>query len=226
MSVSSRVIICLSVIEQIDVAKTYKYRLTGRGQAEVDVTSLMEIDNEKKKIKFWNCFCKDDFTEIVPDFCTFIAKSVPSSDFNCTADFLNESGGETLEYKIDYKGGKLNIGFYDSEEEDDDEYEDKYDELVFVISGKLKYFENRQEFEDYILYSCDGGDDYQVTNKVSSKTSYLICNDKESTSSKVKKARELGIPVIDEEEFIRRYGDPEEFLSKEENFIYNTITIV
>ena len=85
------------------------------------------------------------------------------------------------------------------------EHEDWTDK-TFVITGKLKLFENRDEFVEYIEEL--GG---KVVGSVSSKTDYLICNDTASTSSKMKKAKELGIPVITEEEFIRRFGDPGEF---------------
>lgn len=77
---------------------------------------------------------------------------------------------------------------------------------TFVITGKLKLFENRDEFVEYI--EDLGG---KVVGGISSKTDFLICNDASSTSSKTKKAKELGIPIITEEEFIRRFGDPGEF---------------
>ena len=80
------------------------------------------------------------------------------------------------------------------------------EELAFVITGKLKLFENRDEFVEYIEEL--GG---KVTGSVSAKTDYLICNDTASTSSKMKKAKELGIPVITEREFIERFGDPDDF---------------
>lgn len=84
-------------------------------------------------------------------------------------------------------------------------YEDCTDK-TFVITGKLKLFENRDEFVEYI--EDLGG---KVVGGISSKTDFLICNDASSTSSKTKKAKELGIPIITEEEFIRRFGDPGEF---------------
>lgn len=80
------------------------------------------------------------------------------------------------------------------------------DGLKFVVTGKLKYFENRDEIVEYIE---DAGG--SVVGSVSKNTDYLICNDVTSNSSKMKKAKELGIAVLSEAAFIRRFGDPEEF---------------
>lgn len=69
---------------------------------------------------------------------------------------------------------------------------------VFVITGSLNHFSNRAELKE--LIEKRGG---KVTGSVTGKTDYLINNDTASTSSKNKKARELGIPVISEEEFLK-----------------------
>lgn len=69
--------------------------------------------------------------------------------------------------------------------------------LVFVITGNLFEYKNRKELSDYI--EEQGG---RVTNSISTKTSYLINNDYNSTSSKNEKAKLLGISVISEKEFI------------------------
>lgn len=69
--------------------------------------------------------------------------------------------------------------------------------LTFVISGSVTHFANRSEVKT--LIESLGG---KVTGSVTSKTDYLINNDVESTSSKNKKARELGIPILSEEEFL------------------------
>ncbi len=65
---------------------------------------------------------------------------------------------------------------------------------TFVITGSLEHFANRDELKDRIEKA--GG---KVAGSVSSKTSYLINNDLLSTSGKNKKAKELGIEIIDEE---------------------------
>lgn len=69
---------------------------------------------------------------------------------------------------------------------------------VFVVTGSLNHFANRNELKEQI--EKRGG---KVTGSVTGKTDYLINNDTASSSSKNKKARELGIPVISEEDFLK-----------------------
>ena len=73
----------------------------------------------------------------------------------------------------------------------------KFAGLTFVITGSVEHFSNRNEVKAVI--EAQGG---KVTGSVTSKTNYLINNDNMSSSSKNKKAKELGIPVITEEEFM------------------------
>jgi len=68
--------------------------------------------------------------------------------------------------------------------------------LVFVITGDVQHYENRKALQKHI--ETLGG---RVTGSVTAKTSYLINNDAASKSSKNKKAAELGVPVITEEQF-------------------------
>ena len=67
---------------------------------------------------------------------------------------------------------------------------------IFVITGSLNHYSNRNELKEVI--ESNGG---KVSGSISSKTSYLINNDIDSTSSKNKKAKSLGIPIINEEDF-------------------------
>ena len=69
--------------------------------------------------------------------------------------------------------------------------------MNFVITGSVEHFANRSEVKE--LIESLGG---KVTGSVTSKTNYLINNDVNSTSSKNKKARELDIPIISEEQFL------------------------
>lgn len=69
---------------------------------------------------------------------------------------------------------------------------------VFVITGKVNFFKDRSELKGYIEER--GG---KVTGSVSAKTDYLINNDAASQSTKNKTARELGVAVITEEEFMK-----------------------
>lgn len=72
--------------------------------------------------------------------------------------------------------------------------------LSFVITGSLTQFASRSELKEAI--EARGG---KVTGSVTGKTTCLINNDVASTSSKNKKARELGIPVLSEADFLKQY---------------------
>ena len=73
----------------------------------------------------------------------------------------------------------------------------RFEGVNFVITGSVEHFANRAEVKEEI--EKRGG---KVTGSVTSKTDYLINNDADSASSKNRKARELGVPVISEEEFL------------------------
>ncbi len=73
--------------------------------------------------------------------------------------------------------------------------------LNFVITGSLKHFGNRNDLKE--LIEQKGG---KVTGSVTGKTTCLINNDNTSSSSKNKKAKELNVPVLTEDEFLEQYG--------------------
>ena len=75
---------------------------------------------------------------------------------------------------------------------------DKFAGKVFVITGSLTHFSNRNEMKE--LIEKNGG---KVSGSVSSKTNFLINNDTDSNSSKNKKAKELGVEIISEEDFLK-----------------------
>lgn len=74
--------------------------------------------------------------------------------------------------------------------------------LTFVITGDVHHFKNRNELKAYI--ESQGG---KVTGSVSKSTSFLINNDVTSTSGKNKKAQELGIQILSEDDFIAKYKE-------------------
>lgn len=69
--------------------------------------------------------------------------------------------------------------------------------MTFVVTGSVDHFKNRKELQAVI--EQQGG---KVTGSVTAKTTYLINNDTASSSSKNKKAKELGIPILSEEDFL------------------------
>jgi DNA ligase (NAD+) len=68
---------------------------------------------------------------------------------------------------------------------------------TFVITGDVHHFKNRDAFKAYV--EAEGG---KVAGSVSGKTSYLVNNDVNSTSGKNKKAKELDVKIISENELI------------------------
>jgi DNA ligase (NAD+) len=68
---------------------------------------------------------------------------------------------------------------------------------TFVITGSVEQFENRNALKEFI--ESKGG---KATGSVTSKTDYLINNDVESNSSKNKKAKELGVPILSEDDLL------------------------
>lgn len=156
----------------------------------------------------------EDYADDIEDACEF--------DFDkeyvcpeCGEQLFCDCYGET--YKMKLTNGKWSIvekKEYEADSEDwDDECifdeegtEERLDGLTFVITGKLSYFENREEITEYI--EENGG---KVVGSISKNTNYLINNDSKSTSSKNKKAQELCIPVITEKEFIEAFCDMDEF---------------
>lgn len=73
---------------------------------------------------------------------------------------------------------------------------------TFVITGSVEHFPNRDAVKDAIVNHGD-----KVVGSVSSKVDYLVNNDINSTSSKNKKAKELGVKIITENELIKMLGD-------------------
>jgi DNA ligase (NAD+) len=72
--------------------------------------------------------------------------------------------------------------------------------ITFVITGDVHSFKNRDEFKAYV--ESQGG---KVAGSVSKKTAYLVNNDAESASSKNRKAKELGVPIITDDQFLEMF---------------------
>ena len=100
-------------------------------------------------------------------------------------------------HEFDYTEADSIVDYITFKPEEHQDKSVKLDSCTFVITGKLQNFKNRQELVDVI--EANGG---KVASSVSSKTNYLINNDVNSTSSKNKKAKELNIPIITEEELM------------------------
>ena len=88
------------------------------------------------------------------------------------------------------------------EEQEPVETGNKCQGLTFVVTGDVHHYKNRNELKAYI--ESQGG---KVTGSVSKSTNFLINNDAASQSSKNKKAHELNIPIITEDEFIEKFQE-------------------
>lgn len=198
-------------IYNIEKYKSQIVKMEGFG--EKSFTNLIESLEKSKNIHFYNFL----FAVGIPNIGIATAKDMCKElGLNTANDFIR-----LLEEGFDFSsipniGGIINDSIYDW-------YEDKtkLDEFVelakkmnfivetvstgstlsgktFVITGSLNNFTNRDELKEKI--ESLGG---KVAGSVSNKTSYLINNDSTSTSGKNKKAKELGVPVITEEEFLK-----------------------
>ena len=110
---------------------------------------------------------------------------------NLVAYFRDEDNDRRLDHLMSF----LHI------QEDSPKQEQIFEGMNFVITGSLVHFENRSEAKE--LIESLGG---KVTGSVTKMTNYLINNDIQSNSSKNKKARELGIPILSEEDFRKLAG--------------------
>ena len=110
---------------------------------------------------------------------------------NLVAYFKDEDNNRRLDHLMSF----LHI------QEDSPKQKQIFEGMNFVITGSLVHFGNRSEAKE--LIESLGG---KVTGSVTKKTNYLINNDIQSNSSKNKKARELGIPILSEEDFRKLAG--------------------
>lgn len=99
--------------------------------------------------------------------------------------------------EFDYSKADAIVDFITFKIEEHQDNSVKLDNKIFVITGKLKNFKNRDELVSVIENA--GG---KVASSVTSKTNYLINDDITSTSAKNKKAKELNIPIITEEDLM------------------------
>ena len=199
-------------LEDIFHLDRYKDEIIGmEGMGEKSYTNLMQAIEKSKKIptarfiyslgisgvglsnaKLICRYFKDDIQAIMSaseEDMTAIEGIGPVIARNFEAFFSNEKSRKEAD-------ALLNEIQLEKEEisEDSKIFEGK----TFVITGSVHHFSNRNALKS--LIESKGG---KVAGSVSSKTHYLINNDSESTSSKNKKARELGIPILTEDDFLK-----------------------
>ena len=127
--------------------------------------------------------CNTNFNwQKLDDFGEIMAKSI-TKFWNDNKDWVTELGSS--------------MDFYNPNATTDNTQNNALKGKTFVITGKLIHFKNRDELVKKI--EAYGG---KVAGSVSKNTDYLINNDVNSTSGKNKKAKELGVKIITEEQFL------------------------
>ena len=90
--------------------------------------------------------------------------------------------------------------------------------FIFAITGKVNYFANREELVNYI--ESEGG---KVGSSVTANTDFLINNNIDNQSETNKKAKELGVQIITEKQFLELFGG--DYVEEEDDESSNTITV-
>ena len=170
-------------------------------------------------ITAFNGFCHniwgDYYLQPDADLYLELAKVVPDASFEVDSYRLYEGGGGGCEtfLNVFYKDRKLTFKVLECVDDVSFPFivNEMYAEYCgydvnVAISGKSKLFDSIEELTDYIE-SWDG----IVTPTVTKKTEYLICNNPNINTAKVRKAKALGIPIISEMKFVRMFADVLDF---------------
>ena len=191
---------------------------------------LYEIEGEKRKdysglfvpfsvvdrtITAHNGLCSNiwgyDYLCPEPDLYLDLAKTVPDAAFDIDSSRLYEGGGGGCEtyVKVTYKDRKLTFELQSGvdtmsllELVSCMESEIDCEDLNVVVTGRSKLFDTKDDFIRYI-------EDYGVTVEdiVTSETNYVICNNPNTNTIAIQKAKELGITVLSEAKFVRMFCD-------------------
>lgn len=164
---------------------------------------LLGKDLSKKLSKFWN----GNIQAFVDFVHSATNKDAALETLTNIEGIGSEKAGNIVDWCDDLLHDEIKYGQFINLvdalhfEEPESTGEQTLDGLTFVITGAVHVYNNRDEFKASV--EARGG---KVSGSVSSKTSFLVNNDVNSTSGKNKKAKELGIEIISEDEFINRYG--------------------
>ena len=170
----------LSAIEEASNCELYQF-IAALGIPLIGTTTAKELT---KYFHSWNEYIEAVKTDyrfyLLPNFGSEMSYAIKNFNYE-EAELIVDKYIKIKEFKEDNKSDNLNG-------------------KVFVITGKLTSFKNRDELKDKI--ESLGG---KVSGSISKNTSYLINNDTEFSSSKNVSAKKLGIPIISEEKFIEDF---------------------
>lgn len=190
---------------------TYDLLLQLEGFAEKSAKKLVdEIQNKRKNVSFERFLASCNIPLLGNNTAKLISKNFKNlSDLyediyiNNNKKLLSINGiGEELCNSLDDNWDNVDLLFnlienIIYEEESNTIIDSPIKDKTFVITGDVQHFKNRKELQNKI--ESLGG---KVTGSVSKKTDFLVNNDMESSSSKNKKAKELGVKIITEDDFI------------------------
>lgn len=184
-----------------------------------DLSDLPDLDVHDHSFDIYNDFPNiwgDDWLEPSATPYIFFAEAALNAEWEASSERSDESTDDSSQDKACYANGKIQYKSIEHEADKDAEWEEitirvnKYfresqegiEGKTFVIDGEMRYSFSLESLTKCI--EIHGG---QIADSVSKNTDYLVCNDTVS-SSEAKKAAELGVKVISEEEFASRFGDP------------------
>lgn len=199
----------LTTIESLYSLKNHKeklYCLEGMGKKSID--KLLQGIEDSKKVKDYNFLYALGIPQVGLSTAKVVCKSMNIKDIlsmklndfreiDALGDVASSKLYDFISEHRELVSELLNIMEFEEVKKDKAESSIRLVDKVFVITGSVNIFKNRNEIKDRI--EAEGG---KVAGSVSAKTSYLINNDKESSTGKNKKAKDLGITIISEEEFM------------------------
>ena len=198
----------LNTRQDIFLLKEYRDKWIKKpGFGETSVDKILNAIEESKKTSLERIIAAAGIPEIGSRVAKDLAKYYNSwADFRAETNFLQYDGiGEVMNNNLlnfNYEEIDEIVKKYLIFEKNNDiiniEKENKLNDLTFVITGKLHNYKNRDELVSII--EANGG---KVVESVTKNTNYLINNDINSNSSKNIKAKQLNIPILTEEEFIK-----------------------
>ena len=197
----------ISTYQDIFLLYQYKDRwIKKSGFGEASVNKILNAIEEAKNTTLDKIIAAAGIPEIGSRVAKDLAAHYDSwSEFRAETNFLQYNGiGEVMNNNLltfDYDDLNLDYTinrFLSVKNEDKDNENVKFlDGKTFCITGKVHLFKNRAELQQDIEFK--GG---RVVSSMSSKVNYLINNDINSTSSKNRVAKESGIPIITEEDYM------------------------
>ena len=193
-------------IYDLGLYKSKIENMEGFGKSSVD--KLLKAIKESKSSKFVNVLVAIGIPSVGKSSAKLIARKCSNSPTKFLAMVMGNFDWSKLQDFGESTSKKINSYIQDNYDEikavfdnlifdeSNDETQDVFGGATFCITGKLISYKNRNELVEDI--ERHGG---KIVLSVTSKTNYLICNDKEEQTSKIKNAKKFGTKIISEEEF-------------------------